>query len=530
VPANNEVIGLWLVGLFSGDFMIGFLNLPAACLLVLGTLELGRQIGVPTPFRHLLALVVVTTEVVIHQALTAKNDTAVVALLMATLAYICRHIRSAKQTDLCLAAVALGLLGGIKYYALGYAMVAGATWVFCRYVTSGWQAAGKVMLVIVAGGLLFGGYWYLRNIVVAGTPFYPKGITFGTDTVSQWRPKGVWHTTLAGNGDPRVPALLFRAIEKHSSPITFAAVVLIPTTLIWLIGGRWLLSQATPKLERVARWGCAVSIIGSGIVWIITPFAVEAKPGTLTSLRNGYLPVRFGLCFLSLSLVAFAVVIGDCWSRIRPTILRAFLIGITIIAIGWYEYVVLSPRVSIGEISTLILPTIIVGSLEILLWRMLAWLGSCSRLATVACTVFMAACISIICFSRAKDWHENFTSYYDGQFQTSMFSNMEDRDHSLEKVFFVGVRSYPFSGSRRQTAICRELRLMTESRFRSYLLDHGVSHVLVSVTENDWVGFIPRIREWVISHPEIFLPIIADSAYALYEINRKTLDSWPAGR
>jgi len=44
-PSNAELLGFWLVAPFSGDFRIGLANVPAALVVILGRLELGRQLA-----------------------------------------------------------------------------------------------------------------------------------------------------------------------------------------------------------------------------------------------------------------------------------------------------------------------------------------------------------------------------------------------------------------------------------------------------------------------------------------------------
>src|SRR5947209_8008238 len=70
-------------------------------------------------------LAVVATYVVARQTTNAENDVAAAGLLMAGVCYALRHTRSGGRGDLLLGAAAVGLLAGVKYYALGYGFVAG---------------------------------------------------------------------------------------------------------------------------------------------------------------------------------------------------------------------------------------------------------------------------------------------------------------------------------------------------------------------------------------------------------------------
>jgi hypothetical protein len=518
VPGNNEVIGLWLVGLFSGDYLIGFINLPAVFLLALGILELGRQVGIPTPFRHLTAIVAITTEAVFRQALSAKNDAASVAILVTALAYIFRHIQMRRQSDMWFGAAALGLLAGIKYYSTGYVAVAVTMWGLCCFVIGGWHAMVRVVLAVLVCLLVFGGYWYIRNTIVSGTPFYPKGFVSKTDALSQWRPGGVWSTTLAGNGDQKVLPLLSLAIQKHASPLAFTAVLFLPVVLAWLMLSRWL--PSTKEISGwVTRWGLTAYIIGAGLVWAVTPFAVEIHPGSLQYLRNGHLPVRFGLCFLTLSLVAMGVFIGECWSRTRSTPMRVFLLCATLAAVLWHYYSVLKPRLLDGKLTEVFLTAAVLYSAGILVRQMLTWPERNRRLLALTSAAFTVISLATFNAYLAAEWHTNFVPYFKTVLRNSLFAKVGELSPPPKKVFVAAHRTYPFAGSHRQTIICRELRLMIETRFWAYLLSHDVSHVLISSYDKDWAGHFNRIREWVKNRPEVFRPIMSEGVYTLYEID-----------
>ena len=123
-PGNNEVLAMWMVAPFSGDFLAALNNLPAVALLGFATVTLGAEVGLARPFRHLCGMVVICNSIVLHQLTNADNDVASAALLMACAGYGVRFSRGGRAADLILYAIALGLLAGIKYYSLGYAGVA----------------------------------------------------------------------------------------------------------------------------------------------------------------------------------------------------------------------------------------------------------------------------------------------------------------------------------------------------------------------------------------------------------------------
>ena len=76
----------------------------------------------------------------LRQLTDSENDLAVVGLFLTALAYSLRHARRGRRSDLAFASVTLGLLAGVKYYALGYAVVAAATLVLLTVALRGFRA------------------------------------------------------------------------------------------------------------------------------------------------------------------------------------------------------------------------------------------------------------------------------------------------------------------------------------------------------------------------------------------------------
>jgi hypothetical protein len=115
VPGNNEVLGLWAVAPFTGDFFIALTNVPSVALLAASGLGVAARLGLPASLRHPVALLLVSNGVVLRHLAGAENDVAVAALFTASLLYHLRYLASGRRADLILWAVAFGLLTGVKY-------------------------------------------------------------------------------------------------------------------------------------------------------------------------------------------------------------------------------------------------------------------------------------------------------------------------------------------------------------------------------------------------------------------------------
>jgi hypothetical protein len=112
MPGNNEIVILWMVAPFSGDFLSVLGNIPAVILLACSARALGGLTGASVTWRNLGALAVVTNSVVSNQLVDAENDVAVAAMFLAGLTYGLRYASEGRLGDLLLGAVSLGLLGG----------------------------------------------------------------------------------------------------------------------------------------------------------------------------------------------------------------------------------------------------------------------------------------------------------------------------------------------------------------------------------------------------------------------------------
>lgn len=532
-PGNNELVGLWLVAPFSGDFLITLNNVPAVTILILGGVELARQFDLNRPLALFTVLALVANYVVFLQITNEGNDVAVAALFLAGLGYAIRHATTGSGADLVFAAATIGLLAGVKYFALGYAFVVVASLVAAAFWARGCRPAAKAMAVSLLGGLLLGGYWYIRNSLLTGTPIYPKGFTLSTDELSQFPEchAGLSTSTLLGNGRPEVLALTLNAVWSMAGPCHVIALVALPVSAAWLVStGLWRPRTAPPG-GASPRLALVLALLGSCLIWSITPFGVESVPGTLDNLRGQYLPVRFGLSFLSLAVIALAIVAQDLgqglgiaggwWTGRAESALPLRVLGsvpILLLAAGaMYQFFrqVVMDMAPVGFIDGVLLG----GNLALLganftLCRM-SWPGS-RRWLLVASAVVLLGSFAWVADVLANHWHAGFTPYYDQMFTGNTFSVLDGRDSANTRICVLRYRYYPFFGSHRQRRVARPLRLANYEALRDYLLLHDLNLV---VTQSTAFGLYDAPAHWIEERPEIFRRIGEDRLFTLYEVD-----------
>jgi hypothetical protein len=540
-PSANELFGLWFVAPFSGDFLILLTNLPAGVIFVIATIGLGRQIGLRSSLCHLTALAVLANFAVVRQFLDASNDLPVAAFVLAGLFYGLRYARGAAPPDLVLASACLGLGIGIKYYALGPALVVGVALVLASLFLRGLRVAIRVVVTIIIGSLLVGAFWYVRNVLMTGLPFYPMGLTPGNDPLTEMYPKP-WQSTLLGNGSPEILPLVERALWQLAGPCHYLAFVLLPGTLLLLLGTAMVDRFRGKKTEGTIRLVFCFALVGTGLALGITPFGAETLPGTLNMLQGGYSPVRFGLCFYSLMVMAMALSFQEVFkifarvseqlggtgtsSRIRDLLLRqellrrVFQIGIAVMVV-YQTFDIFQRRLPEDPSFALLMG----ANLLLAGWVVwLAWPANPRHRWVVQGAIGVGVCIAayLAVGELSESWHASFTSRYDRAMGTSTFARMAALNSAETRVCVFTYRYYPFFGDRRQFQVCQPKRIATVDGLMEYLSSRDVDLFITINTDPFDNGAYRHGLEWARQNPRIFQLLYRDQSYSLFRVNRAT--------
>ncbi len=454
-PATGELIGTWFVLPFSGDFLASLTNVPMFILMASSVIETARRIGLNGSWPHWVAIATLATHVTLRQSVDVSNDVAVSAFFLSGLAFALRYHGDRRLADASLFGVCFGLLCGVKFFALGYAAVLLLIWVMISFPVAVRLRIDIIKHHLLAGTLaiLSGGYWYLRNWWMTGYLLYPKG---SPDMSQRILYDDLSRTTLLGNGDPSVPNLLIGAVWKMTGPIHLLALAILPTMAIativvsisLMVRRRWKHGRYWLDNDIYLRIVLTVGVIGCGCVWIVTPMLVEDQPGTLNHLRWGYAPVRYGLTFLSMSVIGLSTliytVIRDMPGRIRRVV--SLLFAGTIIC----QMVSLPMHAVQFDLVTAALIGANVGLATFIL-KMLAAKFQRSKAFLITMVVFLI-CVAIQFLS--DRWHTGFARHFDRYDRTTAYSVMGDETH---RMIVLSNRVYPLLGSRRQNSILQPM-------------------------------------------------------------------------
>ena len=540
-PGNNELLILWLVAPFSGDFLAALGNVPSIILLVVGTIVLGRQLGLRPASCHLAGFAAAGNGIVLRQLCDNENDVAVAGLFLASLAYAYRYARGCGRGDLLWGAVCAGILAGVKYYALAYVAVTAAATLLLLSLLRGRRRAVRASVAGAVAVLLCGSYWYLRNIVVTGTPLYPLGFSDATDLLFELRGVSTFSSTLLGNGRSDVWPLLFKAIWTRMGTAHFVSFAVFPFTASWLCFSYLLLCDLSNRVAGTCRLVLGLTVLGAACAYGVTPFAVETEPGTMNTLKGAYLPCRFGLCFLTLAVLAFVVSLDDlhrkllvfcqrgAWSRIAtaegpckpagrarcrlalavlgPQALFAALIVWQLGSDGSYQ-----SRGSAIETALIACNLLLTA----MCWRLVAGPTAPLSWRVIAAAMFVVLTSCAIGW-RSEQWRDGFAQHYDKHFRTRIFSKLGAEPPGTV-VCSCTYQYYPFLGAHRQFSAARPFFAPTYESLLVFIAEHRST--FVAATNHDFFknGRYVKTKAWLDAHPERFQPIDIGSWLSFYRV------------
>jgi hypothetical protein len=278
-PQNSELlhgVGILLTG---RDTLSLFMNFGWLGMAFLAAYCVGRPYGRGALTTVAAGILLACHTLVVRDPGSAKNDLAAAALLLASIAILveawARRRDGWDRWALAAAGVAAGLAAGTR--VTGLAMAAALTLAVVMLALRGRRVAAFRWWFLPA--LAGGGFWYMRNLVVAGNPI-PEVESLGPislphpERLQQGRPEfdiahyatdtGVWRHYFASG--------LHEAFGALWPLVVFGAAA---AALLALFHGR----------DRMVRWMGAVALFGL-VAYLFTPLSAAGAEGE---------PVGFGI-------------------------------------------------------------------------------------------------------------------------------------------------------------------------------------------------------------------------------------------
>jgi hypothetical protein len=175
-PGNGELVYLWALAPFRNDLLVRMVCLGMWFGLGIAQFRLCRKLGCSAEASLASTGLLLFTPIVLSQATELALDLASAALFVLALGHLFEAWQSTRWDTIAMFSVAAGLFLGVKYSAPAYSAL-----LLCAFAVYLWQKrhvlGGRVLighlLAYTLGSALLGGYWYARNLILAGNPIYP---------------------------------------------------------------------------------------------------------------------------------------------------------------------------------------------------------------------------------------------------------------------------------------------------------------------------------------------------------------------
>ncbi len=304
-PQNSELLHADALLLFGNDFLSPLINLAWLGLALAAGWCIGRPYGAGPIAVAAVAALMSADLLFSRQPGNGNNDVVAVALVLGAVAILVNARRPTAIGPLAVAALAAGLALGTK---LTVVPLIGALTIGVIALAAGRR--GKAALVWSAGLFAAGGLWYVRDLVVAGTPFpfVDLGPLDPPEDLAGREPFAIVHYLT----DTDVWGRWFRPGLEERLGEAWPLVLLLAVVgvVVWLWRG-----------AAVERMLAAVAALAA-VAYLLTPLGASGPEGSPVGFR---LNIRYLAPGLALALVLAAIApslvrrrVGEQTSRFAP--------------------------------------------------------------------------------------------------------------------------------------------------------------------------------------------------------------------
>lgn len=302
-PAGFELIQAWWAVFPHHDAVVEMAGLPYYYLALLATYVMARKLGVSRIFSCWCASIYALTPGVALNAVSAKNDIAISAIYLYLAALWIRPVPATATGRRWLLSIVTGLMAiGMKptlvFIAPGLLLlwpmgIRKSDFSFLRHFRF-----KLIPSLLLSAAFMLGGYWYVRNQIRFGNPFYPTSLTVADHLVAG----------TGGAGSEQQGAFSIDSMHED--------VLMLWERKIYDDGGPY-----NPDLPFMTGWGWFVFSFGlPAFLWALwrnKPFRWMALCFVISLLLLfGWVEpdpwnMRFAQWFPALAVIAFSLMISD---------------------------------------------------------------------------------------------------------------------------------------------------------------------------------------------------------------------------
>jgi len=513
-PGTEELVVLWGMLPVRSDLFLGLVNwifIVLACLSIWG---IARKLQITPRWAAFAPLLFLNLPALQKQVGTAKNDIAVAALFLAAVNFSFNRTHQNKQLPWTIVVgLALGLLLGTKYYAIYYITISGILYlVLSKWMRTSISAVMK-FIMLVSLTLALGGYWYLRNLWLTGTPLYPMQLAgmladpndMSSSGLSHWFDTMLIAHVFTGLG---LTTFLKRGLLNFGGIMPALLPFILPMTWISLWRDRRLIGRSTYRDRFLLLVLLPPALLAA---LLVTPWGAQLSE--LDQLRYGYTPMRYGLPLWAMGCVA-TVYLMERFSQLgyhNTTSLAAC----SAIAFG-YVY----PGIGVREV--LLFCILLIAGVLLDTRDQIARLARLGTVLGLLVALIITVGFSLALYSYRQSRHGYaYGSYLNQVFGYSAAFEWFNSHVTGARVFVMGVPPYGFYGPHLENDVVYSPCPIGEGTiWTDCVLENGIDFIVFGRSSQWGSGFgqFPQEEIFAQIHPDTFKPVYQDDIIHIYQV------------